>query len=308
MTAGTAQHTPVLVREVVSALALKPDGCYVDCTFGQGGHSAAILAALGSHGRVYAIDRDPEAAKAAGRFRSESRFTFASARISELGERLRGWGIAGQVDGILFDLGVSSAQLADRTRGFSFMHEGPLDMRMDPARGVSAAAWLARAGEADIARCLYEYGEERDARRIARAIVRERERSPIDTTQGLVAAVAKARRGAPRQIHFATRTFQALRIQVNDELNELRAALPQAVDALRPSGRLVVLSFHSLEDRITKRFIRDESRATDAGPGLARAGRPRLRAIGKALRPDLEERRSNRRARSAVLRAAERIA
>ena len=305
MTAITVQHTPVLLREAIEALALRSDGCYVDCTFGQGGHSAAILARLEAHGRLYAMDRDPACAAAAERFASDPRFSFARARISELGECLERWRIGGQVDGILFDLGVSSLQLADPARGFSFMHEGPLDMRMDPQHADSAAQWLARAGEADIARCLYEYGEERDARRITREIVRARERGALDTTQKLVAAVMKGRRGTPRGMHFATRTFQALRIQVNDELGELRAALPQAVAALRPFGRLVVLSFHSLEDRIVKRFIRAESRANHE---QMQPTPVRLRRLGKALRPSVEECRSNRRARSAVLRVAERVA
>ncbi|MBM5813075.1 MAG: 16S rRNA (cytosine(1402)-N(4))-methyltransferase RsmH, partial [Gammaproteobacteria bacterium] len=276
-------HAPVLLEAALAALAVRPDGRYVDATFGRGGHAAAILARLGDRGTLLAIDRDPDAAAAArARFGADPRVTLRQGPFSGLA------GLAGPqpVDGILFDLGVSSPQLDDARRGFSFLRDGPLDMRMDPAAGESAAAWLARAGERELATVLARYGEERHARRIARALVLARAGTRLASTAQLAALVAAAVPGREPGRHPATRTFQALRIRVNDELGELTRALPPAVELLAPGGRLVVISFHSLEDRIVKRFLRDAARGdpTWAGlPGAPAAAAPRLRLLGRAV-------------------------
>jgi 16S rRNA (cytosine1402-N4)-methyltransferase len=281
----------------------------VDATYGRGGHSAAILAGLNERGRLLAIDRDPEAVAAARRtFGADARVRVAQGRFSLLETLLRENGISGTVDGVLFDLGVSSPQLDNPQRGFSFTGDGPLDMRMDPDAGRSLTDWLATVSEADLARTIAEYGEERYARRVARAIVKARSERHIARSGELarICATAVPRREPGK--HPATRTFQALRIAINDELGELQSALPQASASLASGGRLVVISFHSLEDRIVKRFMR--------GPRLDRR-RQRLpasgevhmlRPLGKAQRADSEEVRRNPRARSAVLRVAERIA
>jgi 16S rRNA (cytosine1402-N4)-methyltransferase len=305
---GSGTHAPVLLDTALEALAIRADGCYVDATFGRGGHAGAILARLGNGGKLIAIDRDPEAGAAAARlFAADSRVTFIRARFSTLCDHVADGG----ADGILFDLGVSSPQLENARRGFSFLHDGPLDMRMDPEAGESAAEWLARAGEREIAMVIARFGEERHARRIARAAVQARTAAPIATTGRLAGIVAAAVPGREPGRHPATRTFQALRIHVNDELGELERALPQAVEALAPAGRLVVISFHSLEDRIVKRFLRNASRehAVWAGlPELPSAARPRLRLVGRAVFADDAEVARNPRARSAVLRTAERLA
>ena len=304
---GGGEHAPVLVDEVLRSLAVRVDGCYVDATFGRGGHAGAILGRLGEEGKLIAIDRDPEARAAAARlFADEPRASFIHARFSELGQHVA----AGSADGILFDLGVSSPQLDEARRGFSFLRDGPLDMRMDPQSGESAAAFLARAGEREIAIVIARLGEERHARRIARAIVAARETAPITTTGRLAGIIAAAVPGREPGRHPATRTFQALRIHVNDELGEIERALPQAVDALAPGGRLVVISFHSLEDRIVKRFLRAASREDPAWAGMPEvpaAARPRLKLVGRAVFADEAEIARNPRARSAVLRAAERL-
>ncbi len=306
------EHSPVLIDEVLEALKPRPDGIYIDGTFGRGGHAQAILARLGPAGRLLAIDCDPQAVAAAGaRFGADARFTIVRGRFSMLAQLVdeRGW--SGRVDGIVLDLGVSSPQLDEAERGFSFLRAGPLDMRMDPDCGESAAQWLNRAAEADIARVLRECGEERFARRIARAICHERSAQPIETTAQLAAIVAAAVPTREPGKHPATRTFQALRIHVNRELEQLAAVLPQALAALRPGGRLAVVSFHSLEDRMVKQFLRDEARGDRFPPDLPvpkSALAPRLRLIGKAIHPAAAEIERNPRARSAVLRVAERLA
>jgi 16S rRNA (cytosine1402-N4)-methyltransferase len=303
-----ALHAPVLRNAAIDALAIRADGCYVDATFGRGGHAGEILGRLGEEGKLIAFDRDPEAeAAAAVLFQSNARARFVRARFSELESHVD----AGSVDGILFDLGVSSPQLDDARRGFSFMRDGPLDMRMDPGTGMTAADFLARTDEREIAAVIARLGEERHARRIARAIVAARESGPIDTTGRLAGIVAAAVPGREPGRHPATRTFQALRIHVNDELGEIERALPQAVAALAPRGRLVVISFHSLEDRIVKRFMRSGSREDPAWAGLPAmpaGARPRLRLVGRATFADESEIARNPRARSAVMRVAERLA
>ncbi len=306
--AGGGRHAPVLLDAALDALAIRADGRYVDATFGRGGHAGAILGRLGEKGSLLAIDRDPESSTAAaGQFGSDPRAKFRQARFSELSQLVP----AGSVDGILFDLGVSSPQLDDARRGFSFLRDGPLDMRMDPRHGDSAAQWLAHATEREIATVIARFGEERHARRIARAIVAARAEAPLTTTGGLAAVIAAA---VPRRqpgLHPATRSFQALRIHVNAELEEIERALPQAVDALTPGGRLVVISFHSLEDRIAKRFMRAASREDPDFAGLPEVppgAQPKLRLVGRAVFADADEVGRNPRARSAVLRAAERLA
>ena len=305
------EHRSVLLEESVDALAIRPDGIYVDATFGRGGHTALMLERLGPEGRLLAIDKDPQAIEAArSRFAGEPRLRLHHGSFAELGEFVEGCGLMGQVDGVLMDLGVSSPQLDDASRGFSFMREGPLDMRMDSSRGESAAQWLARAKEGEIAKVLKEYGEERFSKRIARAIVAAREESEITTTAQLAALVAAAVPVKEKDKHPATRSFQAIRIFVNGELDDLRACLDQVVDVLQRGGRLAVISFHSLEDRIVKRFMRDQARGDDFPLGLpvtADQLKPRLKIVGKAIRPGAEEVAANPRARSSVLRVAEKL-
>ncbi len=310
--AGTGElHAPVLLDEVMAHLGVREGGVYIDCTFGRGGHSRAILARLGDAGRLLAIDRDPEAAQAAAALGTgDGRVLALHGRFSELREMAhrRGWG--GRIDGVLFDLGVASPQLDDPARGFSFSGDGPLDMRMDPGSGLSAAEWLARAGREEIASVLHTYGEERHARRVARAIVAAREIAPIATTRRLAEVVVAAMPQSQERQHPATRAFLALRLKVNQELEELSAALPQALEILAAGGRLLVIAFHSLEDRIVKRFLRDEARPSRPPrhlplPALERP--VRLRLIAGPLRPPAAEVARNPRCRSAVLRVAERL-
>jgi 16S rRNA (cytosine1402-N4)-methyltransferase len=303
-------HIPVLLHPAVDALAIdsRPDGTFVDATFGRGGHSRLILERLGPSGRLIAIDRDPEAVAAARAIR-DSRFTPAHARFSELQATLDALR-AGEADGVLFDLGVSSPQLDDPQRGFGFRTDGPLDMRMDPGRGVGAAEWLERADEAEIREVISTYGEERFAKQIAKAIVAARGRGPLRRTGEFAAVVAAAVRTREPGQNPATRTFQALRIHLNQELEELSLALPQALAALRHSGRLAVISFHSLEDRIVKNFMRGAARPTlpERLPVRAREmPPPTLRIVGPPRRPGAEEINANPRARSAVLRVAEKL-
>lgn len=305
-------HTPVLLDEVLAGLAVKADGRYCDATFGRGGHSAAILEQLGAAGRLCAIDRDPDAI-AAGRerFAVEPRLTLVRGSFGRLEERVRAAGWEGGLQGVLLDLGVSSPQLDEANRGFSFMQDGPLDMRMDNESGLSAAQWLARAGEREIADVLFKLGEEKFSRRIARAIVAARAQTPIGTTRQLADIVAAAVPTREPGKHPATRTFQAIRIHVNRELEEVEAALPQAVNLLAPGGRLCVISFHSLEDRLVKRFMRREAQGDPIYaelPNVPPHARPRLQLIAGAVMPGDAEIARNPRARSAVLRVAERIA
>lgn len=306
-TVGEA-HITVLLDEAVAGLRIKPEGAYVDATFGRGGHSRAILARLGESGRLLALDRDPEAV-AAARDWHDARFAIAHAPFSRLAEAAHEQGFD-WADGILFDLGVSSPQIDTPERGFSFRHQAPLDMRMDTAHGISAADWLNEAPEDEIARVVRDYGEERFAKSVARAIVTARAVEPIATTRQLAQIVAGAVRTRERGQDPATRTFQAVRIHINRELEELAEALPRAVDMLRPGGRLAVISFHSLEDRMVKRFMRDEAKGGELPPEIpvlaedVPAGR--LRLVGRAIRPSAAEVARNPRARSAVLRIAER--
>ncbi|MBP6998042.1 MAG: 16S rRNA (cytosine(1402)-N(4))-methyltransferase RsmH [Tepidiphilus sp.] len=301
-------HVSVLLEEAIEALAPRPDGIYVDGTFGRGGHSRALLQRLGPQGRVIAFDRDPEAI-AHGRAWSEPRLTLVHAPFSRLGAELDALGVA-QVDGILLDLGVSSPQLDAPERGMSFRFDAPLDMRMDPTSGEPVSSWLARASREEIREVIKNYGEERFADAIAKAIVAARARAPIERTGRLAELVAQAVRTREPGQHPATRTFQALRIFVNRELEELSLTLPQAMARLRPGARLVVISFHSLEDRIVKHFMREHSFPPPLPPGLAvrEAERPvpPLRWVVRKLRPSAEECARNRRARSAVMRVAER--
>jgi len=306
-------HRAVLLEEAVAALAIRSDGVYVDATFGRGGHSRAILAALGPAGRLIALDRDPEAV-AAARAIDDPRFSINHAPFSELARVLDARDAA-SVQGVLADLGVSSPQLEDAARGFSFRRDGPLDMRMDPSRGISAAQWLAGATEQQLREAIGDYGEERFAKQVAKAIVAARAREPIVRTEQLAAVVAAAvrQRAARREAGQdpATRTFQALRILVNRELEEVALMLPQALARLAAGGRLAVISFHSLEDRLVKRFLRACS--ADALPrDLPIRARdlpqPPLRIVGKARRASAAETAANPRARSATLRVAERTA
>lgn len=304
-------HLPVLLEEVLSALAPKPNGRYVDCTFGRGGHARAILARLDADGRLYAIDRDIDAVRAAQtQFAHDPRFAIVNGRFSMLQQLVENWGIAARVDGILLDLGVSSPQLDDAARGFSFRREGPLDMRMGN-EGMSAAEWIDSAEAGEIAEVLYRLGEERFGRRIANAIVRARAITPIETTSALAKIVADAVPTREPGKDPATRSFQAIRMHINQELPELESVLPQTLNALAPGGRLAVISFHSLEDRAVKQFIRKHARGDDFPANLPVTHdklRPLLKPIGKAIRASAAEVATNPRARSAVLRVAERLA
>jgi 16S rRNA (cytosine1402-N4)-methyltransferase len=309
--AGTdGGHVTVLLDEAVAGLNVKPDGVYVDATFGRGGHSRAILARLGPNGRLLALDRDLDAVAEAQRWQ-DPRFSIVHAPFSRLAGVAAANGVVA-ADGVLFDLGVSSPQIDTPERGFSFRHQAPLDMRMDTKHGVSAAEWLNEASEQEIARVVWEYGEERFAKSVAKAIVAARAEQPIATTRQLATIVAGAVRTRERGQDPATRTFQAVRIHVNRELEELAEALPCAVDLLRPGGRLAVISFHSLEDRIVKRYMRGEARGAELPPEIpVSAGEipeGRLRLVGRAIRASDTEVARNPRARSAVLRVAERTA
>jgi 16S rRNA (cytosine1402-N4)-methyltransferase len=311
-TTGPLIHLPVLLEESMQALALSAGGLYVDATFGRGGHARAMLQRLDAAARVIGCDRDPDAV-AAGRALAEadSRFSIHQTAFSQLPELLKALEIAGRVRGLLVDLGVSSPQLDTPHRGFGFSADGPLDMRMDPSLGTSAADWLETASEGEISRCLFELGEERYARRISRSIVRARNEAPIVTTSQLAELVAGAVPTREPGKHPATRTFQALRIQVNDELGELRALLAEVCDLLVTGGRLAVISFHSLEDRIVKRFIRSESQGAQpprSVPVRAQDLTRRLRPVAGPIKPSAAEIEANPRSRSAVLRVAERLA
>jgi 16S rRNA (cytosine1402-N4)-methyltransferase len=309
---GAADHAPVLLSESLEALAVRAAGSYLDATLGRGGHSAAILARLGEAGKLFAVDRDPEAIRAGiRRFTGDPRVSIVRGNFAELKRLATQAGFEAGFDGILFDLGVSSPQLDEAARGFSFLRDGPLDMRMDPESGISAADWLAAAPEREIARVLRDYGEERHARRIARALVRARTGAPLKTTAQLAALIAAAVPGREPGKHPATRSFQAIRIFINDELAALDAGLGRSLSLLKPAGRLCVISFHSLEDRRVKRFIRRHAEVAEPWRGLPEIpshARPLLRAAGRAVRPSEAEVAANPRARSAVLRVAERLA
>lgn len=306
---GKQAHIPVMADSVIAALALRPDGCYVDATYGRGGHSARILAELDADGRLYAFDRDADAvADAEQRFAGDARFQIAHRSFSGLAEQARLWAIEGKVDGLFFDLGVSSVQLDQAERGFSFQHDGPLDMRMDQRQPLSAADWINNASEREIADVLWRYGEEKASRRIARAVVNDRVEQPFERTSQLARLVSSVVRHSVPGKHPATRSFQAIRIHINNELGDLEQALDASLDLLAEGGRLVVLSFHSLEDRIVKRFIQHHSRSQQRVPGTPESVpvEPALQLVQRHSRPDAQERDSNMRARSATLRVARR--
>ena len=307
---GSDAHVPVLLGPVLEGLKIKPDGCYVDGTFGRGGHSREILKQLGSEGRLIAIDRDPQAIASAPSFLTDDpRFELVRGEIAQLERIIGERDLVGKVDGLLFDLGVSSPQLDEADRGFSFMRDGPLDMRMDPDSGPSASEWLAAVDERELKHVLRKFGEENNAARIARAIVGARKEAPISRTAQLARIIEDAAPKRGQKIHPATKTFQAIRIAVNAELEQLEAVLSQSVKVMRKGARLCVISFHSLEDRIAKRFMRDASRETEqyrGMPNVPEEFQPKLRIIGKAVRANDAEIEVNRRARSAHLRIAER--
>ena len=304
-------HVPVLLGPVLEGLNIKANGCYVDGTFGRGGHSSAILERLTADGRLIAIDRDPQAiASAPEALLADPRFELIRGECAQLEKFIDERGLLGGVDGVLLDLGVSSPQVDEAGRGFSFLRDGPLDMRMDPGAGISAADWLARVDEKELKRVLKTYGEERNAARIARAIVSARDEAPIRRTGQLAKVIADAAPSHGERIHPATRSFQAIRIVINDELEQLRAVLGQIVNVLRRGGRLCIISFHSLEDRLVKRFIRDASREPEqyrGMPSVPPEHRPKMKPIGKLIEATAEEIAANRRARSARLRVAERL-
>ncbi len=312
MTDAVFVHRTVLLDEAVAALAIRADGVYVDCTFGRGGHSRLILSQLGPQGRLIAFDKDPEAIAVATELAAQdSRFTIVHNGFETFATELAALGVD-KVDGVLMDLGISSPQIDDGRRGFSFRFDAPLDMRMDTTRGMTAAEWLATAAEADIAEVIKTYGEERFARKIAAAIVAQRAERPLETTRELALLVGKNVRTREPGQDPATRTFQAIRIFINRELDELKAVLPQVVSHLAFGGRLAVISFHSLEDRIVKNFIREAS-TTDRLPSwvpvrAADIAEAPIKAVGKAVRAGAEELAANPRARSAIMRTAERTA
>jgi 16S rRNA (cytosine1402-N4)-methyltransferase len=305
-------HFPVLLGEAIEQLAIVGDGVYVDATFGRGSHSRGILRQLGPQGRLMAIDRDPEAVLAGRELeREDVRFTIEQETFDHLRNFVDRHGAAGRISGILLDLGVSSPQFDDARRGFSFQKDGPLDMRMNPADEPSAASWLATAGEREISGVLRRFGEEPAAAKIAREICRQRETAPLGSTRQLAELVETvAGRTSPGK-HPATRVFQAIRIHINRELEQLESALEQALEVLRPAGRLCVISFHSLEDRLVKRFMRDRSRVDPKFaklPAIPASARPRLRLPSPPVHPGSAEIARNPRARSAVLRVAELLA
>ncbi|MBA0217191.1 16S rRNA (cytosine(1402)-N(4))-methyltransferase RsmH [Pectobacterium brasiliense] len=307
------KHTTVLLDEAVNGLNIRSGGIYIDGTFGRGGHSRLILSQLGPEGRLLAIDRDPQAIEAAKAI-DDPRFSIIHGPFSAMAEYVAELGLTGQIDGVLLDLGVSSPQLDDPERGFSFMRDGPLDMRMDPTRGLSAAEWLMKAEADDIVWVLKTFGEERFAKRIARAIVERNRLDPMTRTKELADLIAAASPIREKHKHPATRSFQAIRIYINSELEEIERALEGALSVLAPQGRLSVISFHSLEDRIVKRFIRHQSRGPQVPAGLPLTeeqlrsqGGQTLKAVGKKLMPSEAEVAENPRARSSVLRFAERL-
>lgn len=305
------KHISVLMTETLDALAINPEGIYIDGTFGRGGHSGEILKRL-STGRLQAIDQDPQAIKAAEKFADDARFSIARSRFSQIKSVAEQAGILGLVDGILLDIGVSSPQLDDADRGFSFMKDGPLDMRMDPDSGRSAAQWLAEAELEEMVFVIKKYGEEKFATRIARKVIEVREHTAITTTAQLAQLIDEAVPVKDKHKHPATRTFQAIRIYINSELEEIQTALQASLEVLKPGGRLVVISFHSLEDRIVKQFIKKQSKGEAIPRGLPLTDEQlkqnlTLKAVGKAIKPSDAEIAQNPRSRSSVLRVAEKL-
>jgi 16S rRNA (cytosine1402-N4)-methyltransferase len=309
-----ASHAPVMHDEVIEALAIKPNGRYVDGTYGRGGHARSILAELGEGGRLIVMDRDPQAiADARDSLGTDSRVTIIHDDYANLKTQIAALDLAEQIDGVLLDLGVSSPQLDDARRGFSFQHNGPLDMRMNPDQGESAAQWLARADEVEIARVLWEYGEERQSRRIARKIVEVRALQPIDDTATLAGLIGGVLPRPKNNRHPATRSFQAIRIHINQELAQIQQLLESVFDILKIGGRILIISFHSLEDRLVKRFFKAQSTGRKIPRGLPLRDNEfdagiRLKSVGKAIKAGAAELELNPRARSAVMRFAERAA
>jgi 16S rRNA (cytosine1402-N4)-methyltransferase len=306
------EHSPVMYAEALQHLAIKENGTYLDCTFGRGGHSSGILKQLGVNGHLFALDRDLEAIRSdvAQQLLADSRFSLIHSGFANIASIANTHGISGQIDGILMDLGVSSPQLDNAERGFSFLRDGPLDMRMDNTSGLSAAEWLATVSEKDLVQVLFDYGEERFARRIAKAVIMTRSETPLTTTKQLAELISNAVPYVDKFKHPATRSFQAIRIAVNNELDQLKTVLADSINILSPGGRLVIIAFHSLEDRIVKRFIKNESgykfhpgklpvKEVDINKGL-------LKSIGKAIKASDQETAQNPRARSAIMRVAER--
>ncbi|MDD8060315.1 MULTISPECIES: 16S rRNA (cytosine(1402)-N(4))-methyltransferase RsmH [Shewanella] len=305
-------HLSVLLNETVEGLNIQSDGIYIDGTFGRGGHSRHVLSHLGANGRLIAIDRDPQAIEAAKQFADDSRFQIVHGGFGQLAQYVEELGLTGKINGVLLDLGVSSPQLDDAERGFSFLRDGPLDMRMDNSQGQTAAQWIARAEIEDMAWVFKTYGEEKNARHIARCIAADREKTPFLRTKDLADLIARITKNKERNKHPATRVFQAIRIYINSELEQIDQALEGALTVLAPQGRLSVISFHSLEDRMVKRFIRRHSQGESVPHGLpiteAEINKSRkLKAIGKAMKPSDVELEQNPRARSSVLRVAERL-
>lgn len=305
------QHIPVLLNEAVSHLITSPNGIYIDATFGRGSHSDAILKKLNQQGRLIAFDKDPEAiAYAKKHFSHDARFTIFHQSFAGLQSKLSELNLLGKVNGILFDLGVSSPQLDNPDRGFSFSRDGKLDMRMDTTQGVSAKEWIATIDEKALADVLFKFGEEKFSRRIAKAIVTARSEKPIETTAALAKIIEEVMPRRPQDKHPATRSFQAIRIAINQELSELEQGLAQALEALSIGGRLCVISFHSLEDRLVKQFIRQQEKGEELPHGLPIKGslfNARMKTIGKPIKPSLQEVNLNQRARSALLRIAEKL-
>lgn len=308
----TFLHQTVLLNEAVVSVLGAADGIYIDATFGRGGHTRHLLAQLGSAAVVLGFDKDPQAIAAGEALASsDARFSVVHESFADVLAVLSAKNLVGKIDGVLADFGVSSPQLDDAERGFSFQHDGPLDMRMDTTRGESAAEWVARVDEVELARVLFEYGEERHSRRIARAILKARAESPITRTKALADIVAAAHPAWERHKHPATRSFQAIRIAINNELGDIQIFLRDALQALKPGGRLAVISFHSLEDRLVKQFFQKEARGDDFPAGLpvtVNMLNPRIKLAGKAISPSAEEIENNPRSRSAHLRVAIKIA
>jgi 16S rRNA (cytosine1402-N4)-methyltransferase len=304
-------HQTVLQREAIEALNIKSDGTYIDATFGRGGHTKTILNLLGLDGKLIAIDRDPQAIIVANELQStDSRLKVAYATFSQIRELKETTHLANSVDGILFDLGVSSPQLDDANRGFSFLRDGPLDMRMDPSAGMSAAEWINSAAESEIADTFYKFGDEKYSRRMAKRIIAKRAIAKISTTGQLAKIIKEANPAWEKDKHPATRAFQAIRILINKEFDELQKGLNDSLRLLKGGGRLVVISFHSLEDRIVKRFVADHVKGDDFPrdlPVTSGSLNPRLKKVGKPMKAGSREIQNNRRARSAIMRVAEKL-
>ncbi|MCW3172065.1 16S rRNA (cytosine(1402)-N(4))-methyltransferase RsmH [Shewanella subflava] len=306
-------HLSVLLKETVDGLNIDPNGIYIDGTFGRGGHSRHVLSHLGPKGRLIAIDRDPQAIEAAKQFADDPRFQIVHGGFGQIADYVEALGLVGKINGVLLDLGVSSPQLDDADRGFSFLRDGPLDMRMDNSQGETAAQWLARAEIEDMAWVFKTYGEEKNSRHIARCIAADRDEKPFLRTKDLADLIARITKNKERNKHPATRVFQAIRIYINSELEQIDQALEGALKVLAPEGRLSVISFHSLEDRMVKRFIRRHSQGESVPHGLPitedEINKSRkLKSMGKAMKPSDEEIEQNPRSRSSVLRVAERLA